>query len=117
MQRDEIVLAEIVSALERVIELTSGRTSAELAGDPDRRDALLWNYTVLGEAIGQLSKDLKASHGAISWADPVRLRNRVVHGYWSVDLDVLVATARNARPGFLASVRGVQAALPPEPES
>jgi uncharacterized protein with HEPN domain len=57
------------------------------------RDALLWNFTVLGEASGQLSAEVRDKFPDMPWQQPVRLRNRIVHGYWSIDLDVLHTTA------------------------
>lgn len=108
MQRDRLLLAEVVDAAERLIELTSARTSADFDADRDRRDALLWNFTVLGEAVAQLSQDLKDAHPEVSWSDPIRLRNRIVHGYWSVDLDILVAAALDDLPAFLEQVRTVE---------
>ncbi|MGH3200372.1 MAG: HepT-like ribonuclease domain-containing protein, partial [Streptosporangiaceae bacterium] len=54
--------------------------------DRQRRDALLWNFTVLGEAAGQLSTEVKERFPDIAWQQPIRLRNRIVHGYWSIDL-------------------------------
>jgi uncharacterized protein with HEPN domain len=45
-----------------------------------RRDALLWNFTVLGEAASQLPAELKEEFPDVAWQLPVRLRNRIVHG-------------------------------------
>lgn len=42
---------------------------------------------------------------------PVRMRNRIVHGYWSVDLDVLVTTAQEDLPDFLAAVRAMDRSI------
>jgi uncharacterized protein with HEPN domain len=108
MQRDRLLLTEIIDSAERIIELVATRSADQFDADRDRRDALLWNYTVLGEAIGQLSGELKAAHPNVPWADPVRMRNRVVHGYWSIDLEVLVTTARLDLPAFLSSVRSIE---------
>jgi uncharacterized protein with HEPN domain len=108
MQRDRLLLAEILDAVERLLELTADRTAADFDIDRDRRDALLWNFTVLGEAVAQLSQDLKDAHAAIPWSDPVRIRNRIVHGYWSVDLDILVTTARDDLPAFLRQIRTIE---------
>lgn len=110
MQRDRVLLAEIIDAIERLIELTAARAPAEFDADRDRRDALLWNFTVLGEAVAQLTQDLKDAHPGVSWSDPVRMRNRIVHGYWSVDLDLLVATARDDLPAFLEQLRTIEPA-------
>ncbi len=68
---------------------------------------------MLGEAIGQLSDEIKSAHEGVAWAAPVRMRNRIVHGYWSVDVDVLVTTARVDLPAFLISVRTIEAPLAP----
>ena len=111
MRRDAVLLAEIVTAVRRILELAAGQSAGEIEVAPDRRDSLLWNFTVLGEAVSQLSAGLKADHQAIPWTDASRLRNRVVHGYWSVDFEVLIATARDDLPSFLAGVESVLASL------
>lgn len=111
MRRDAVLLAEIVTAVGRILELTAEPSASELETAPDRRDSLLWNFTVLGEAVSQLSAGLKADHPTIPWADASRLRNRVVHGYWSVDFEVLIATARDDLPSFLAGVESVLASV------
>jgi len=61
---------------------------------------LLWNFTVLGEAATQLSGELKDRFPDIPWQQPARLRNRIVHGYWSIDLEILHTTATDQLPSF-----------------
>lgn len=107
MQRDLLLLGEILEAAERVLKLVEGLSVESLAEDELRRDALLWNFTVLGEATGQLSDELRASHSSVEWQRPVQLRNRIVHGYWSIDLQILVSTAREDLPVFVRAVRQV----------
>ena len=113
MQRDQLLLVEIIDSIERIIELTTGRTSTDIDLDRDRRDALLWNFTVLGEAFGQVSDETKRSHPQVDWAAPVRMRNRIVHGYWSIDVDVLAATAHDDLPALLAAIRAIELPVPP----
>jgi hypothetical protein len=50
MQRDILLLTEMVDAAEQAGQLTAGVTVSQLETDRQRRDALLWNFTVLGEA-------------------------------------------------------------------
>ncbi len=107
MQRDLLLLGEIVEAAERLQALTDGLTVEDIAGDELRRDALLWNFTVLGEATAQLSEDLRAAHSTVEWRRPAQLRNRFVHGYWSIDLEILVSTAHEDLPGFVDGVQRV----------
>lgn len=49
MRRDAVLLVEIIGAIERILEITSASSAAEIEGVADRRDSLLWNFTVLGE--------------------------------------------------------------------
>ena len=111
MQRDLLLLSKMIGASERIIELAMGIDPAAPEPARDRVDALLWNFTVLGEASNQISTGVKVNHPEVPWADPVRLRNRIVHGYWSVDLDVLVATSRDDLPALLQAVRRIREAL------
>ena len=55
MQRDILLLTEMIDAAEQAQRLTADITVSQLETNRQRRDALLWNFTVLGEAAGQLS--------------------------------------------------------------
>lgn len=107
MPRDALLLTEMLEAGDRIIELVAGREAADIETDRDVRDALLWNYTVLGEAASQVSQDLKDAHPSVAWSDPVRVRNRIVHGYWSIELDILTSTANQDLPDLLSAVRRI----------
>ncbi|MBK5222303.1 MAG: DUF86 domain-containing protein [Acidimicrobiia bacterium] len=108
MPRDRLLLGEMIEAAGRIVALVGRLDPERPAADRDLLDALLWNFTVLGEGSGQVSAELKADHPEVAWADPVRLRNRIVHGYWSVDLDVLVSTARDDVPRLVAELRVIE---------
>jgi uncharacterized protein with HEPN domain len=103
MRRDVLLLTEMIDAAEQAQRLASGVTVGQLEADRQRRDALLWNFTVLGEAAGQLSDEVKIRFPAIAWQQPARLRNRIVHGYWSIDLEVLHTTATEQLTALLTS--------------
>lgn len=62
---------------------------------------------MLGEAAAQLSDQFKSAHPSVHWARPSQLRNRIVHGYWSIDLEVLHATAIDDLPAFTAQLKTV----------
>lgn len=107
MRRDLLLIGEMIEAAEQARALVDGVDIETLASDRQRRDALLWNFTVLGEGAAQLDPDLTARYPDISWARPARLRNRIVHGYWSIDLEVLHTTAADVLPGFVQQLREV----------
>ncbi len=105
MRRELLVIAEMVEAAEQANALVVHMDVESLTEDRQRREALLWNFTVLGEAAAQLDDALKERFPDVPWAQPIRLRNRVIHGYWSVDLEVLHTTATEQLPGFAEQLR------------
>lgn len=105
MQRDRLFLEEMISAAEQARALTGDATVEELERDRVRRDALLWNFTVLGEAAAKISEDLKSRHPEISWRRPADTRNRIIHGYWSIDLEILHTTAREQLGDLIKRLR------------
>jgi uncharacterized protein with HEPN domain len=111
MRREVLLLSEIIDAAERVIELTEGATAETIDLDRTSREALLWSFTVLGEACGQLPESFKEAHRDVPWRAPSDLRNRIVHGYWQVSTRILLATAQDDMPDFLDAVRVALASL------
>lgn len=51
--------------------------------------ALVHLVQIIGEAASPVSADLRQRHQEITWRHVVGMRNRVVHGYFEVDLDLL----------------------------
>jgi uncharacterized protein with HEPN domain len=56
MPRDALLLTEIIDAGERIVALVSRLDPGDPSRHRDRLDALLWNYTVLGEAAGRVCR-------------------------------------------------------------
>lgn len=111
MPREVLLLEEMIDAAEQAMLLAGNQNADTLQHDRLRRDALLWNFMVLGEAAAQLPASFKAEHDAVNWGRPTQLRNRIVHGYWSADLEILVDTAHLDLPAYAAQLRSVLGAL------
>ena len=111
MPRELLLLDEMITVCERALEICRAHSVAELESLPDARDALLWNLTVLGEAANQLPSGFRAAHGSVRWRGPISLRNRIVHGYWSVDIQVVHNVAVRDLPVFLDAIRDLVVSL------
>lgn len=60
--------------------------------------------TILGEALGQVSSELKSSHPEIPWSASKALRNRIVHAYWRVDHEIVQRICRDQLPGLMVDL-------------
>lgn len=107
MRPEVLLLAEMIAAADEAQALVAGVNLEELESERIRRDALLWNFTVLGEASAQLDDEFKSRFPNVDWAKPAQLRNRIVHGYWSIDLEILHTTAADLLGSYVEELRKV----------
>jgi hypothetical protein len=96
------------SATERIVELTSGHDSTDIDGDRDRRDAVLWNFTVLGEAVAQVSDATKSSHPGVTGALRSGCATASFMGIGRSMSTCSQRTAHDDLPAFLAAVRAIE---------
>lgn len=69
--------------------LAQGKTRADLTTDRQLNLALTRLLEVVGEAANRIPKELLLRHPDVPWQEIIGLRNRLIHGYDTVDLDIL----------------------------
>lgn len=53
------------------------------------RNAVLKSVEVVGEAASRVSAGTKETHGDIPWGEIVGMRNRIVHAYFEIDIEIV----------------------------
>lgn len=71
------------------IALIRGRSREGLVADRVVSLALVRLLEIIGEAAGRVSAGFQRKHATVPWSQIVSLRNRLIHGYDSVDMDIL----------------------------
>lgn len=88
-ERDErLYLTEILEAIDRATRYCAGGRSAFFA-DHKTQDAVVRNIEIIGEASKQLSEATREARPDIPWAKIAGTRDRLIHGYYSVDLEII----------------------------
>lgn len=103
-ERDELRLRHVLDAGKRIAAYLQGVDQASFLANPMLQDAVIRNLEVIGEACANLSPDLTAANAAIPWNKASGIRNRLVHGYFDVDLRVVWQTAQDSIPAFVRQV-------------
>lgn len=91
----------MADAIERILRYLSGMSFEEFGSDERTQDAVIRNFEVLGEAARNVMRDdpaFAAAHPGIPWSLMYRLRNRLSHGYFDVDLHIVWSTVQEALP-------------------
>jgi uncharacterized protein with HEPN domain len=84
-----------------------GMTRADFLADKRTQQAVVMNLIVIGEAAAKLLQehgDFAGQHGEIPWRNMKGMRNRIAHGYFEINLDMLWETTQTALPDLLRSL-------------
>ena len=114
MRRDSERLSDILEASEKIAaRVARGRQTFD--ADEDTQIVLVHFIQVIVEAAAGLSDEFTSEHSEIPWRQIVAVRNRVVHGYFEVDLDILWDVAAVDVPRLAERVRVIRSELVGEP--
>jgi uncharacterized protein with HEPN domain len=103
--RDDIVLKDILNAAQLVVKFIDGYDQATFCGDWKTRSAVLYQLTVIGEAVKRLSIEFRDAHADIPWALMAGMRDHLVHAYDLVDWDEVWKTAATDIPILLEKIK------------
>lgn len=106
--RDLDYLRHILDAVSAIESFTAEGESA-FRKDRRTRDAVIRNLEVIGEAAGKLSPELRAVNADIPWAKIAGMRNRLIHGYLTVDQDIVWSTVTLVLPDFRKRIESLLA--------
>ena len=88
MKDDRVFLAHVRDAMSKIESYTQGAREAFFA-DAKTQDAVIRNLEIIGEAVKNLSADLRAQHPEMPWARIAGMRDVLIHDYFGVRLETV----------------------------
>lgn len=113
MSRDDASLLDIARAARLIIDFLHAVSKQDFMADLKTQSAVLHQLMVIGEAVKRLSTELRKQHPETPWMLIAGMRDRLIHGYDTVDLDQVWVTATRNIPELL---RNIEPLLSPENE-
>jgi uncharacterized protein with HEPN domain len=105
-ERDRVYLLHILEAIGWINSYTTaGQTS--FLGERMIQDAVIRNLEVIGEAVKNLSPELRVEHPDIPWQRIAGLRDVLIHHYFGVNLNTVWGIVENRLPELEAVVRAL----------
>lgn len=86
---DFVRVRHMLDAAEKILEFTSGARRSTLDNDEKLALSLVRLLEIVGEAANNVSDSFQEEYSAIPWRQIGATRNRLIHGYFDVDLDVV----------------------------
>lgn len=62
---------------------------------------------LVGEGSRKVSPDVRKEYPSVDWTEAARMRNKLVHDYLNVDLDIVWDVVQQEFPPFLAQIQEI----------
>jgi len=100
-------LDDILEAIGNIEEDTGGILFEEFSKDRRRRDAVIRNFQVIGEAIKNLPPELRERYPDTDWKKITGFRDVLTHVYFGIKLTILWDNATNKLPALKKEIRHI----------
>src|SRR5262245_52827209 len=98
MRREYLYLQDIIEACDMIQTFLEGLEASTFLTSELHKAATLQKLTVIGEAAARLPQAFREAHPQVEWRDIVTFRNIAVHAYFSVQWEIVWATATDEVP-------------------
>lgn len=95
-------IRHVKESVQEILLYTRSMNLPALVSNRPLQHLIIRNLEILGEAASRISAQYRQDHPEIPWRDMIDLRNRLVHVYFDLNLDVIWKTVRRDLPELLA---------------
>jgi len=100
----KLLLEDIIESAEKILQYTKGISFEEFSQDNKTVDAVIRNFEIIGEASNLLPDEKKDKYSEIDWHRIRGFRNRIVHDYFGVDLQIIWKIILDQIPGLIIEI-------------
>lgn len=106
-QEPKLYLQDISDAISKIETFTAHVSYTDFVRNEEKMDAVIRNLEVLGEAAKNVPQETKEKHPEIPWGKMISTRNKVLHEYFGVDIDILWKTIQEDIPALKMQFKNI----------
>jgi uncharacterized protein with HEPN domain len=103
-RRYEVYLRDVRDAAVKIREFTSGYEFDDFVQDEKTLLAVTRLFEIIGEAVGKIPEEVKASRPSVPWQGIKDFRNHLVHCYWDIDSAIMWDIIENELPALISAI-------------
>lgn len=108
MKKDiSIFLKHILESIERIEEFTKGISKEKFLDLVQLQDAVIRRLEIIGEAVKNLPPEFRKKHADVPWNEIVRTRDKLIHGYFGVDLTLTLDIVKKDLPDLKKKIKKI----------
>lgn len=112
LKDDRVRILHMLDAAKDAVDFARGRDRTDLDRSRLLSLGLLKCMEIVGEAAARVGPDTRERFPSIPWVDIVGMRNRLVHAYFDIDLDLVWETLTKDLPPLIEEMKRILAAEP-----
>lgn len=97
----------MLDAATEALSFAKGKSRADLNTDRMLVLSLIKAIEIIGEAANKVSAEVKTKYTSIPWLDIIGMRNRLIHAYFEINLDILWTTITEDVPSLVAELEKI----------
>jgi uncharacterized protein with HEPN domain len=104
----------IIAAIDKINQYTAGLDKAQFLAADVVRDAVVWQLVVIGEASSKLIRhcpQFTAAHPEVRWRSAYDTRNRLAHGYATIEFNIVWEIIKKELPALHAQMQALFGSL------
>lgn len=105
---DRDLIGDIQAAGQRILDYVAGMSYADFMSDTKTQDAVVRNLEIIGEAVKHISSPLKAEVSQPPWKEWAKVRDKLIHHYFGVNLDIVWGVIQDSLPELLKQAKGLK---------
>lgn len=109
-KKDEAYLKHILDAIADIQRFVEDLTEEEFIENKEKQYAVQRALEIIGEATKNVSKETKAKHSSINWRDIAGTRDKLIHGYFGVNLSLIWETIQINLPELKKQIQKILSA-------
>ena len=104
---DDAILQDIQEAISRILSYSEKLEYENFLIDIKTQDLIIRNIEILGEAAKLLSNETKQKLSSIPWRDIAGTRDKLIHDYFGVNIDIVWDIVKNDIPQILPEIKKI----------
>ncbi len=97
----------MAQAAEEALEYIRERAAGDIQSDRPLQHLMVRNIEILGEAASRVSPALRSAHPEVPWRDMIAMRNRLIHAYFDINMDIILSTVQHSLPQLLEQLEAI----------
>ncbi len=86
---DSIFIKHIFESIKAIEKFSKNLSRNDLKSNRLKQSAIIREIEIIGEAVKNMSNEFKTKYNNIPWREIVGTRDKMIHNYFGVDLDVV----------------------------